>query len=144
MNPMQSASHRGIVSRRATKPPSEDAASSRGTFDRSREAADRTTTTKDEVVEVLLSTTAAAGKRGDAVSDPVTERKRQLVISVMQRIESRLPGRVRNLSVRIASNTVVLEGQCATYYTKQLAQHAALGVLEDEQLENAIMVTIGQ
>jgi hypothetical protein len=39
---------------------------------------------------------------------------------------------------------VVLEGQCATYYTKQLAQHAALGVLEDEHLENAIAVTVPQ
>ena len=50
----------------------------------------------------------------------------------------------RGLSVRILERTVVLEGQCATYYTKQLAQHAALGVLEDEHLENAIIVTIGQ
>jgi hypothetical protein len=62
---------------------------------------------------------------------------------ICQRIESRLPGRIRNLAVRISKNNVVLEGQCATFYTKQLAQHAALGVLEDEHLENAIVVTIG-
>jgi hypothetical protein len=62
---------------------------------------------------------------------------------ICQRIESRLPGRIRNLAVRILKNTVVLEGQCATFYTKQLAQHAALGVLEDEHLENSIVVTIG-
>jgi hypothetical protein len=31
-----------------------------------------------------------------------------------------------------------------TYYTKQIAQHAALGVLEDEHLENAIVVAVGR
>jgi hypothetical protein len=44
--------------------------------------------------------------------------------------------------VRIKGDTIVLEGSCATYYTKQLAQHAALGVLEEEHLENAIVVAI--
>jgi hypothetical protein len=46
--------------------------------------------------------------------------------------------------VRVLGNTIVLEGKCATYYTKQLAQHAALGVLDDEQLENAIVVGVRQ
>jgi len=36
----------------------------------------------------------------------------------------------------------VLEGECSTYYSKQLAQHAALGVLEDEPLENTIVVVV--
>ncbi len=67
----------------------------------------------------------------------------QLAIAIHQRIESRLGGRVRNLSVRpVNDSTIVLEGQCSTYYTKQLAQHAALGILEDEQLENAIEVRV--
>ena len=67
----------------------------------------------------------------------------QLAIAIHQRIETRLGGRVRNLSVRpVRDNTIVLEGQCSTYYTKQLAQHAALGILEDEQLENAIEVRV--
>lgn len=66
----------------------------------------------------------------------------QLENAIRQRIEGRLHGRVRNLKVRAYANLVVLEGQCATYYTKQLAQHAAMGILEDEQLENAIVVRI--
>jgi hypothetical protein len=37
---------------------------------------------------------------------------------------------------------VLLQGQCATYYTKQLAQHAALGILDDERLENDIEVCV--
>jgi hypothetical protein len=64
-----------------------------------------------------------------------------LAIAIRQRIETRLAGRIRDLSVRVKDDTIVLEGRCATYYTKQLAQHAALGVIEFEQLENAIVVT---
>jgi hypothetical protein len=75
--------------------------------------------------------------------EPSSERLR-LAKVIQQRIEARLPGRVRNLAVKIGADFVVLEGECSTYYTKQLAQHAALGVLEDEHLENAIVVTIGR
>jgi hypothetical protein len=77
-------------------------------------------------------------------SDPHSERLQRLARLIEQRIEVRLPGRVRHLSVRVSTDFVVLEGECSTYYTKQLAQHAALGVLEDEHLENAIVVTIGR
>jgi osmotically-inducible protein OsmY len=65
-----------------------------------------------------------------------------LEIAIRQRIETRLQGRVRNLRVRVSDDVVILEGQCATYYTKQLAQHAAMGIIEDEQLENAIVVNV--
>ncbi len=65
-----------------------------------------------------------------------------LELAIRQRIESRLPGRVRNLAVRVCDDLVVLEGQCATFYTKQLAQHAAMGVLDDEHLENVIVVNV--
>jgi hypothetical protein len=68
------------------------------------------------------------------------ERHRHLAVAIRQRIESRLGGRVRDLAICIRGNSVILEGRCATFYTKQLAQHAALGVLEDEQLDNAIVV----
>ena len=44
--------------------------------------------------------------------------------------------------MRALRDLVVLEGECTTYYTKQLAQHAAMGVLEDEHLENAIVVNV--
>ena len=71
-----------------------------------------------------------------------SERQRMLAVAIRQRIESRLGGRVRDLAIRIRGDKIVLEGHCATFYTKQLAQHAALGVLEDEQLENAITVTM--
>jgi hypothetical protein len=65
-----------------------------------------------------------------------------LAAIIQQRIESRLHGRVRNLVVRAEGEIVTLEGECATYYTKQIAQHTAMGVLDDEHLENAIVVNV--
>jgi hypothetical protein len=89
---------------------------------------------------VVLSPEVTLVAVGPAAPHCSPDRQRQLVIAIRQRIESRLGGRVRDLVVRFDGETVVLEGQCATYYTKQLAQHAALAVLEHEQLENAIVV----
>jgi hypothetical protein len=92
--------------------------------------------------EVVLGPAGTFGNSHPTAGDHRCERRRQLAIAIRQRIETRLAGRVRDLSVWIKGDTIVLEGSCATYYTKQLAQHAALGVLEDEQLENAIVVVI--
>ncbi len=70
------------------------------------------------------------------------ERGRQLALTVRQRIETRLLGRVRDLAIHVEGDTVLLEGSCATFYTKQLAQHAALAVLNDERLVNNIAVAL--
>lgn len=59
---------------------------------------------------------------------------------VQDRISKRLGRRIRDLRVQVVGNRVTLSGRCATYYSKQLAQHAALGVIEDEVLENEIEV----
>ncbi|MEX2317913.1 MAG: hypothetical protein WD669_12220 [Pirellulales bacterium] len=91
---------------------------------------------------VVLSPEGIFLAEGVAAAEHRNERHRQLAIAIRQRIESRLVGRVRGLVVRFVGDTVVLEGTCATYYTKQLAQHAALAVLEQEQLENAIVVAV--
>lgn len=57
------------------------------------------------------------------------------------RIRQRLGERIQELDVSVNDLSVVLRGRCSTFYTKQLAQHAALGVLNDEQLDNRIEVT---
>jgi hypothetical protein len=143
MKPMRRANHHGTVPGRAT-PPTLQSNPSRGSFDSPPETAEKVVTTTDTIVEVYLSKGGMSARPRDICTDDTSERACKLVAAVKQRIETRLPGRLRNLRVMLRSGTIVLEGQCATYYTKQLAQHAALGVLEDEQLENAIVVTIGQ
>ncbi len=68
------------------------------------------------------------------------DRDAQLAKRIHDRIAKRLTGRVHGLDVQVAGKSITLRGRCATYYSKQLAQHAALGVLEDETLTNAIVV----
>ncbi|WP_146566368.1 BON domain-containing protein [Posidoniimonas corsicana] len=63
-----------------------------------------------------------------------------LASRIQSRIERRLGDRIQGLRVSVDDKHVTLAGRCATYYSKQLAQHAALGVLEDERLENEILV----
>lgn len=141
---MRRAGHQGTVSRRATSttPPAD---AFRGNFGPPVEFGESSTSTVDPAPEeVLLSTAGTFAKGGDVQSDAAADRNRHLAVAIRQRIESRLSGRVQNLVIRILADTVVLEGQCLTYYTKQLAQHAALGILEDEHLENAIAVTVGR
>jgi hypothetical protein len=109
-----------------------------------RETASAVSAVDEQFAEVRLSPAGTFAEAAPIPANDRSERNRQLAIAIRQRIESRLPGRIRELSVRILERTVVLEGQCATYYTKQLAQHAALGILDDEQLENAIEVGLPQ
>ncbi len=66
----------------------------------------------------------------------------ELANRILSRIESRLPCRIRQLSVYATDSVVTLTGQCRTFYTKQLAQHAAMGVLEYERLINNIDVRV--
>lgn len=69
-------------------------------------------------------------------------RELRLVTRIRERILLRLGGRIHDLHVRVDDKQVILNGRCATYYSKQLAQHAALGVLEDEHLKNEIVVAV--
>jgi hypothetical protein len=66
--------------------------------------------------------------------------RQQIIHRILQRIESRLPGRIRRLAVYATDHAIVLSGKCSTYYTKQVAQHTAMGVLEYERLINNIDV----
>jgi hypothetical protein len=65
-----------------------------------------------------------------------------LAEAIYQRITSRAQGRIHDLNIHIQGKTVVLSGHCATYYSKQLAQHAAQGILDNEHLENTIQVIV--
>lgn len=61
---------------------------------------------------------------------------------IAERITTRIGRRIRNLAVEVHGKTVRLCGECSTFYSKQLAQHAALGVIEDEQVVNDIRVRV--
>ena len=83
---------------------------------------------------------AAASSQSVQLQPPPEQEHWQLENLILQRIQTRLPGRVRNLAVRITDDSVELTGECRTYYTKQMAQHVAMGVLDYQQLVNRINV----
>ncbi len=85
--------------------------------------------------------------RASLVETPSSEGQQhnlELAKRILQRIELRLPGRIRDLTVYTTENAVVLAGKCSTFYSKQLAQHIAMGVIEYEQLINNIDVRVSK
>ena len=85
--------------------------------------------------------TDESGPANAAVALTAVDLDRQrLVHRILGRIESRLPGRIRQLAAYSTDNAIVLSGCCSTYYTKQVAQHTAMGVLEYDRLINNIDV----
>lgn len=65
----------------------------------------------------------------------------QLAASIERAVWRETGGGVRNLRVEIDQDGVRLTGRCRTYYTKQKAQHAAMGVPGGGPLTNLIEVT---
>lgn len=59
---------------------------------------------------------------------------------VREHLEAQLPGRIRQLRVSATKKFVILSGSCGSYHTKQLAQHAAMELLDSERLVNDIAV----
>jgi hypothetical protein len=72
-------------------------------------------------------------------SEPVAE-SRTLALRIHRSILRLAPGWIRDLKVEIRRGTIMLEGQCGSYYCKQLAQHAAMELAEGQQVDNRIEV----
>jgi len=63
------------------------------------------------------------------------------VVDVVEQIvRSRTCGMIRGLRVEVVDGTIILSGRAGTYYTKQLATHAALKAAGDMALINSIEV----
>ena len=69
-----------------------------------------------------------------------SESPRSLRETIERSVQSRTGGMIRGLRVDVADGEVVLSGRTSTYYSKQLATHAALGAAEDLSLTNEIEV----
>ncbi len=59
------------------------------------------------------------------------------------RIRTRTGRQLRNLTIELHAEKVILRGQSPTWYAKQLAQHAVREVLPAAALVNAIVVDNG-
>jgi hypothetical protein len=61
-------------------------------------------------------------------------RVRRVAAEILRSVQSRLPGRVRDLKVRIVDDQFVLSGVSTSYYVKQVAQHVAMSALDSVML----------
>lgn len=66
--------------------------------------------------------------------------RHDLVARIERVVHSRTAGRIRELRVDVDDDSVVLSGVVPTYYTKQLATHAAMDELSHHRLVNSIDV----
>lgn len=96
--------------------------------------------------EVLLPPTSVYPQgqyqtsRPPAVEPSDESRSDRLAARIARVVKRRTAGSVQNLRVEVRRDGVFLDGQCASFYTKQLAQQAAMGLADEKQLTNRIEV----
>ena len=64
----------------------------------------------------------------------------RLAASIERAVQQETGRGVRNLRVEVSREGVLLRGRCDTYYTKQLAQHAAMACPGGDTVTNRIEV----
>ncbi len=86
---------------------------------------------------------ASASRRQDlvAVLPRTTEEAEKLAASIERAVQRETGRGVADLTVEVSPQGVLLRGRCTTYYTKQLAQHAAMGLPGGDRLTNSIEVS---
>jgi hypothetical protein len=55
---------------------------------------------------------------------------RTVVTEIIREIQSRLPGRIRDLSVNVDHDQFILRGVSSSYYVKQVAGHLAMTTMD--------------
>jgi osmotically-inducible protein OsmY len=76
----------------------------------------------------------------EAVVPETLAEAEQLVASIESAVDRETDHGVHDLAVEVGRNGVLLMGRCASYYCKQLAQHAAMALSGADQLTNQIEV----
>jgi hypothetical protein len=76
----------------------------------------------------------------DSVLPETLEEAEKLAASIERAVQRQTGCGVRNLSVEVMGDGVLLRGRCDTYYCKQLAQTAAMAFRRAHPLTNAIEV----
>jgi hypothetical protein len=68
------------------------------------------------------------------------EEAEELATSIEQAVHRETGREIADLTVEVSPQGVLLRGHCTTYYTKQLAQHAAMNIPGGNRLINSIEV----
>ena len=69
------------------------------------------------------------------------EEAEELAVSIERAVQNETGRAVADLTVEVGPQGVRLKGRCDTYYTKQLAQHAAMRIPGGDRLVNSIEVS---
>ena len=87
------------------------------------------------------ASTWSPDRRADHPLPETLAEAERLAASIERAVQRETRGGVRNLSVEVNRQGVFLKGRCPTYYLKQLAQHAAMGIPGGDRLTNQIEVS---
>ena len=82
----------------------------------------------------------AAAQSLESVLPETLAEAEHLAASIERAVDQETGGSIHGLSVRIGPEGVRLRGRCASYYSKQLAQHAAMAVPGSQPVINDIEV----
>lgn len=77
----------------------------------------------------------------DAALPETLAEAEELAASIERAVQQETGRGVRDLAVEVNRDGVLLRGRCTTYYCKQLAQHAAMGLPGGDRLTNSIEVS---
>jgi len=89
---------------------------------------------------VYLDDQVAPSSSDARQSPPAESSSRRLAARIKIAVREATAGKVHWLDVEVAAAEVVLRGRSGTYYSKQLAQHAAMRIAGDRRLLNEIEV----
>jgi len=81
-----------------------------------------------------------ARKFGEVLPETVEEAEK-LAASIERAVQHETGYGIDDLTVEVSPQGILLRGRCETYYCKQLAQHAAMGVPGGDRLVNSIEVS---
>jgi hypothetical protein len=84
---------------------------------------------------------ADAGRSFADVLPETLEEAERLAASIERAVQYETGRGVADLTVEVSPQGVLLRGHCDTYYTKQLAQHAAMRIPGGDRLINSIEVS---
>lgn len=81
-----------------------------------------------------------AGRELGAGLPETLEEAEALAASIEAAVQRETGHAIRDLTVEVSRRGILLRGHCGTFYSKQLAQHAAMSAREGRSLTNGIEV----
>ena len=84
----------------------------------------------DEAIAARLLRPASNSAHEQTDGPSAEVRLRRVAADILRSVQSRLPGRIRDLKVRFVEDHFVISGVSSSYYVKQVAQHVAMTALE--------------